>query len=106
MLDVATLDKTRHSIRLEELAIEPNQTASFFILYSAGGPIVIDPKTLDQAIACRNQAVAYWHEAALPWGRVQVPDSQMQALIDAAIRNIWQAREINQLQIVIDPKLR
>lgn len=94
MFDVETVDKTRRMVRLEEITVSPNQTASFFVLYSAGGPIVIEPKTMDQAIACRNRAVAYWQRAPLPWDRVQLPDARMQALIDAAIRNIWQAREI------------
>ena len=30
----------------------------------------------------------------MPYGRVQVPDAGIQALIDSSIRNIWQAREI------------
>ena len=32
----------------------------------------------------------------MPWGRVQVPDAGIQALMDSSIRNIWQAREIKQ----------
>jgi len=94
MLDVETADGSRRLVRLEELAIEPKQTALFFALYSSGGPIVIEPGTVAEAMACRDRAVAYWKRAPLPWDRVQVPDAQIQALVDAAIRNIWQAREI------------
>ena len=32
--------------------------------------------------------------APLPYGRVEVPDRTVQALVDSSIRNIWQAREI------------
>jgi hypothetical protein len=38
--------------------------------------------------------VAFWEKAALPFGRVQVPDPLVQGLLDSSIRNIWQAREI------------
>ena len=41
-----------------------------------------------------GHAVAYWEKAPLPYGRVQVPDAGIQALVDSSIRNIWQAREI------------
>ena len=30
----------------------------------------------------------------MPYGRVQVPDAGIQALVDSSVRNIWQAREI------------
>ncbi len=94
MLQVEAAEATRRVVRLEEVALEPGETAAFFVLYSGGGRIVPWPKTLEEALACREQAVAYWTNAPLPWGRVEVPDPQIQGLIDAAIRNIWQAREI------------
>lgn len=94
MLNVETVDTTRRIIHLEKAAIEPGQTVALFAQYSSGGPIVVEPKTLDQAVACRAEAVSYWEAAPLPWNHVQVPDEQIQALIDASIRNIWQSREI------------
>ena len=51
-------------------------------------------KTVEEAVALRKKAEAYWQAADLPYGRVEVPDAGVQALIDASIRNIWQAREI------------
>jgi hypothetical protein len=56
--------------------------------------LLVEPKTLDQALAHRDRAVSYWQTANLPWDCIHVPDKQVQALIDASIRNIWQAREI------------
>ena len=47
-----------------------------------------------QAMAARERAVAYWEKAPLPYGRIEVPDAGIQALVDSSIRNIWQAREI------------
>jgi hypothetical protein len=49
---------------------------------------------VQQALACRDHVAKYWQDAPLPFGRVQVPDLRIQALVDSSIRNIWQAREI------------
>jgi len=78
----------------EPLTVPAGKTATFFVLYSGGGTIVLEPRTVEQALACRERAVAYWENAPLPFGRVQVPDTGIQALLDSSIRNIWQAREI------------
>ncbi len=79
---------------LETLTVPAGKTAEFFVLYSGGGTVVTSPSTLDQAVVARDRAIAYWQQAPLPWGRVQVPDAGIQALVDSSIRNIWQAREI------------
>jgi hypothetical protein len=83
-------------VPLEAVTVPSGKSASFFVLYSGGGAIVTSPATLDQAVAALDHAVAYWQKAPLPYGRVQVPDAGIQALIDSSIRNIWQAREIKQ----------
>jgi len=79
---------------LEDLAVPAGTTSTFFVLYSGGFAVAASPATLAQATAARDDAVAYWQRAPLPYGRVQVPDAGIQALIDSSIRNIWQAREI------------
>ena len=86
--------KTQHAIRLETLTIKPGRTEDFFVLYHTGGVLVFEPATLWQARAARERAVKYWETAPLPYGRIVVPDAGIQALVDSAIRNIWQAREI------------
>ncbi|MHB8972049.1 MAG: beta-L-arabinofuranosidase domain-containing protein [Pirellulaceae bacterium] len=85
---------SRRALELEALTVPAGQSATFFVLYSGGGSIVCEPATVEQALASRTQAVAYWEKAPLPFGRVQVPDAGIQALVDSSIRNIWQAREI------------
>src|ERR1035437_9943111 len=87
-------NKSRRAIQLESLAVAPGKSADFFVLYSGGGTIVLSPSTVEQAVAAREHAVAYWEQAPLPCGRIQVPDAGIQALLDSSIRNIWQAREI------------
>jgi hypothetical protein len=87
-------DSTRGVIQLESLTIPAGKTETFLVLYSGGDKIVLEPATVEQALASRDRAVAYWQKVALPYGRVQVPDAGIQALIDSSIRNIWQAREV------------
>lgn len=84
-------------LALEPLSVPAGRQASFFVLYSTGGSIVVEPTTLKQALACRARAIKYWEkQAPLPFGRVTVPDPAIQALVDSSVRNIWQAREIKQ----------
>jgi hypothetical protein len=42
----------------------------------------------------RRKAERFWETAALPYGRLEIPDAGVQALLDSSIRNIYQAREI------------
>jgi hypothetical protein len=80
--------------QLDSIAVPAGKTRAFFVLYSSGEPIINEPATLEEAYACRDQAVNYWESINLPYGRIEVPDPGIQSLIDSAIRNIWQAREI------------
>ena len=50
--------------------------------------------TLQEALRTRWATAELWRTCKLPYDHVQVPDKQIQALFDSAIRNIWQAREI------------
>ena len=94
MIALADEQTSRRTIQLEPLTVPAGRSATFYVLYSGGGSIVIQPNTIARALAARARAVAYWQNAPLPYGRVQVPDTGIQALVDSSIRNIWQAREI------------
>ena len=52
------------------------------------------PHDAADAERLRAKAVVFWQSADLPYGHLQVPDAGVQALLDSAIRNIYQAREI------------
>ncbi len=52
------------------------------------------PRDWETAVAFRRRAEQYWKQADLPYGRIAVPDAGVQAQLDSAIRNIYQAREI------------
>jgi hypothetical protein len=94
MTGLADENKSRRAIQLEALTVPAGKSATFFVLFSGGGAIVVEPSSIKPALASRDRAVAYWKKAPLPFGRVQVPDAGIQALVDSSIRNIWQAREI------------
>jgi hypothetical protein len=80
-------------VQLETITVPAGQTVRFFVLHG-GGKMAPGPSTVQEALAARDHAIEYWEKAALPLGRVQVPDAGIQALVDSSIRNIWQAREI------------
>lgn len=48
----------------------------------------------DAAANAVEAARRFWAECKLPYDRVRIPDPNLQALFDASIRNIYQAREI------------
>jgi hypothetical protein len=85
---------TGKQVPLETLTVPAGKSASFFVMYCGGGKIATEPATLESALATRDRAVKYWEHAPLPYGRIQIPDAGIQALLDSSIRNIWQAREI------------
>jgi len=95
MNGVVAEGKTRRIVQLAALNVPGGKAAEFFVLYSGGRTIVSEPATLDAARAARDRAATWWEkESGLPFGHIQIPDPKIQALIDSAIRNIWQAREI------------
>ncbi len=83
-----------NQIPLETLTVQPDETATFCIVSGGSEGIADWPKTVADARAAREAAVAYWQSVALPFSRIEVPDAGIQALVDSSIRNIWQAREI------------
>jgi len=94
MTGLADESKSRRALQLAPLTIEPGRAVQFSVCYSGGGVVPTVSPTVEQAAAAREQAIAYWEKAPLPYGRIQVPDAGIQALVDSSIRNIWQAREI------------
>lgn len=84
---VGPLDGGR--VPLEAVEVPAGGSAEFTVTWGGG------PLTAAEAQAACAEAVEYWHAGAgLPYGRIEVPDPGIQALLDSSVRNIWQAREI------------
>ncbi len=81
-LTLAALDKT----------LAPGEEASFALALPQGAHAPASFSVAD-AVRGRAFAAAFWEGADLPYGRIQVPDPEMQDLLDGCIRNIYQARE-------------
>ena len=84
----------RTGFQLEPVAIAAGKTSDIVVCYSGGKSPAIAGVTIGEALNLRAAAIKYWEEVALPYGRIRVPDPGVQGLINASIRNIWQAREI------------
>ncbi len=54
------------------------------------------PLSASEALRLRDEARQWWEHADLPFETVQVPDPDIQAMLESCVRNIWQAREIKQ----------
>lgn len=50
--------------------------------------------SVSEALNERDNAIKWWESAELPWNAIQVPDTEIQGILQSCIRNIWQAREI------------
>jgi len=92
------VEKTRGyqaQMLLEPLSIPPEKMVEFAVLYS-GGAADPAPVSVESVREARSRAETYWQQVPLPFDSVTVPDRGIQALVDSAIRNIWQAREIKE----------
>jgi len=52
------------------------------------------PLDLPHVESLRRRTEDFWQTRDLPYDRLEIPDAGVQALLDSAIRNIYQAREI------------
>lgn len=74
--------------------IEEGREARLVVSVTRGRDAKPRPREWGDALRARAAAVALWREAPLPWGRFEIPDPEIQALLDSCVRNIYQAREI------------
>lgn len=73
--------------------VRPGEKKEFIIVFNRHGyqGQSVDAKRYSKA---REQAIAYWSSLDLPYGKIEIPDQRIQALIDSSIRNIYQARDM------------
>jgi hypothetical protein len=86
----------RSFIRLPALALRPGESKQ--VAWTIDRASTRPPRHLsaDQAREARAAARQWWDHADLPFATVQAPDPEIQGMLEACVRNIWQAREIRQ----------
>ncbi|MBN1343124.1 MAG: hypothetical protein JXQ73_10615 [Phycisphaerae bacterium] len=81
-------------LNLRQVTVSPGKSPSLVMCVARGRDAAEVPIELSQAGAYLGKAERFWKQADLPYGRITVPDTGIQALVDSSIRNIYQAREI------------
>lgn len=89
-------------IELSPLTLAAGETRLIAGVYDNGLPSELlsgmsarPEATLQQLPALCQSAINFWQQYAnLPYDHIIVPDAEIQNLVDASIRGIWQAREI------------
>jgi hypothetical protein len=82
-------------LRFGEITIPAGAERVFAITVARrGAELASFPAEVREVRRARQAATAYWEKLALPYDRLQVPDMGVQAALDSAVRNIYQAREI------------
>ncbi|MFH1070402.1 MAG: hypothetical protein V1794_12355 [Candidatus Glassbacteria bacterium] len=84
----------RAVIELEPVRLAPGDTALRCFAVARGRTLPQVDSLIADPFSLRSQAVSYWEGLDLPYGRITVPDSTVQAVLESSIRNIYQAREI------------
>lgn len=96
------LGPSKTVVDLESVELAPGESLSLAGLYDNAMPSALLEKMLsspeqfpDEAEKLLENIAAYWNDTAdIPYGHISVPDREIQNLIDASVRGIWQAREI------------
>jgi hypothetical protein len=89
--------KTMNSptLAMTPLTIPPGGKARWVLTINRHGFDDFKPVNWAEADQLRKDAIVYWEKSAgLPYGVIQVPDTGIQAIIDTAIRELYQMRYV------------
>lgn len=89
-------------VELEPININPNEIKELAVVYDNGRPTSIvqnlnngPEEAIKSLHNIKNEVISYWEkESPVPSNSISIPDNGIQDLVDASLRNIWQAREI------------
>ncbi len=81
-------------LQLKSFDLAPGASYRFVYQVCIGKQAIKKEVDLQQAEVYLNKAIDYWNNRPFPYGKIVVPDTGVQALINSSIRNIFQAREI------------
>lgn len=91
---VETNNRRRMTATLESFTLAPGMTERLVLTVNRSG-FEPDPVSDHEVASQKSDAVYFWEKAAnLPYDIIQVPDSGIQDMLDASVRNIYQARDI------------
>lgn len=101
------LGDSKTVINLEEITLAPGDKKQYVVLYDNGmSSDIVDglkaaPKNFSSKVErLKAEVINYWEEkSSVPYNHITVPDTEIQNLLDASIRGIWQAREIKNNKI-------
>jgi hypothetical protein len=96
------LGKEKTLLEFSPIIIQPGDTQLFAAVYDNGQTSALTKrlsespmKTILELQNIRKNIIDYWeNDSPVPFGHISIPDQGVQGLIDASLRNIWQAREI------------
>ncbi|HEX4485427.1 MAG TPA: hypothetical protein VH088_04130 [Terriglobales bacterium] len=82
-------------LALKKLTIAPGGKAHWVLTINRNGYANSKPIEWDAALKIENDAIAYWQKSVvLPYDAIQVPDPEMQAIIETAVRETYQMRYV------------
>ncbi len=100
-------------IEFGPIELVPGDNRKIVVLYDNGMPSVLankfkqNPQAIVREITnLKKNVVDYWNNKTdIPYGYISIPDKEIQNLIDASLRNIWQSREIvdNKISFQVGP---
>ncbi len=96
-------DKARKQIivTLKAVDLEPGKTIQLAFGVAHGYTAIDCPNNLKQALYLQKQSVAWWENVTLPYNNIVVPDTEIQNLLDASIRNIYQVAERENNMVIL-----
>jgi hypothetical protein len=83
-------------IRLPEMSLRPGESRQVAWAIDRHSTRPTGVPSVDQGREACDAARHWWERADLPYATIQVPDPDIQGMLEASVRNIWQAREIKQ----------
>ncbi len=84
----------KYVIKFNPYKLTPYGGYSLAVGVCAGKDAVICPENVKEALLLKQKSEDYWQGLALAYNRISIPDSALQVLLNSAVRNIYQAREI------------
>lgn len=96
-------DKNRNQVvlTLKPFEIASGEKVQLAFGVSQGYSAIDCPNNLPQALLLQKQSVAWWQNLPLPYTKIIVPDVEIQNLLKASIRNIYQLADREKESVIL-----